>query len=148
MSVSQISLWLCRCHLLPLWISVINTKMDISAPGKMVDGNGNTVDSSHCTNDLIYLRGWREIRLVAYGSSQENNYPLINDLYSRCSGAHLRPWETSPGLNRSYSHLNYFSLAIVLLRGACGMSTICGLKKMESPSSFIYQQNVLRCCWI
>lgn len=41
----------------------------------------------------------------------------------------IRGAEPSLGLNRSYSPLNYLSLAIVLLRGACGMSTTCGIIK-------------------
>lgn len=67
------------------------------------------------------------IGLAAYGRNWENNYLLINDLYWQPGRAHLRRWQTSPGLNGFYSRLNYFSLAIVPSRGACAMSTICGL---------------------
>lgn len=59
--------------------------------------------------------------------------------------AHLLRWEMSLGLNGFYSHLNYFSLAIFLSRGACVMTTICGLKRrIESPSTFAQQPSALR----
>lgn len=103
--------------------SAQSSKTDFFTPG----GIETTLDSSNCTDDLISPRGWRGIGLAAYGRNWENNYLLINDLYWQPGGAHMRRWETSSGLNGFYSRLNYFSLAIVPSRGACAMSTICGL---------------------
>lgn len=129
---SEVLLWwihwwlgLCGCRLLPISICDLKKKTDFLKLGSI----GNTHILVSYNNDLFSPRGWRGIGLAVHGCNGENNYLLINDLYWQPGGAHLQRWETSPGLKGFYSRLNYFSLAIVLSRGACVMSTICGLKR-------------------